>query len=243
MTDRGDPAAPTGRGRRPRGRRRSGGIPTPDRPHRRRRDQPTTTGFARSSTGRGHRPRRSRRPPRSPTPRRRLAIGALAAVVLGLAAAAAVPVGGSLLAGSGSTSGGPAPAPADPDDRTCPTPPTTDTSTTNGSAGRVLWATLDDGCPWTVTWSPRRAELAIPRDDGARYRLGAPGDVVVVGDWDGDGVDTPALYEPDTGMVHRYDHWPSTGAPARPRSRDSGVVHGTPGVVEGDDGDRVVVEP
>jgi len=41
--------------------------------------------------------------------------------------------------------------------------------------------------------------------DGARYRVGEPGDQVVAGDWDCDGTLTLALYRPRTGDVFRFD--------------------------------------
>ena len=39
--------------------------------------------------------------------------------------------------------------------------------------------------------------------------LGEAGDQVVLGDWDCDGVDTPALYRRATGQVQYFDVWPS----------------------------------
>ena len=39
--------------------------------------------------------------------------------------------------------------------------------------------------------------------------LGEPGDQVVLGDWDCDGVDTPALFRRAAGEVQYFDVWPS----------------------------------
>lgn len=40
-----------------------------------------------------------------------------------------------------------------------------------------------------------------------RYRVGQPGDLVVVGDWDGDGEPTPAVLRPGTGEVFVFTAW------------------------------------
>lgn len=42
---------------------------------------------------------------------------------------------------------------------------------------------------------------------GRRWRAGEDGDVIVLGDWDCDGTDTPAVLRPSTGEVWRYDRW------------------------------------
>lgn len=44
--------------------------------------------------------------------------------------------------------------------------------------------------------------------DGRRYAIGAEGDLVVIGDWDCDGVATPAIARPGTGQVAMFDRWP-----------------------------------
>lgn len=44
--------------------------------------------------------------------------------------------------------------------------------------------------------------------DGRRYAIGAEGDLVVIGDWDCDGVATPAIARPGTGQVALFDRWP-----------------------------------
>lgn len=50
---------------------------------------------------------------------------------------------------------------------------------------------------------------------GNRYQVGQPDDLVRLGDWDGDGVATPALLRPSTGAVFLFDRWPAAGAPVR----------------------------
>jgi hypothetical protein len=41
----------------------------------------------------------------------------------------------------------------------------------------------------------------------ARYAVGAPGDVIALGDWDCDGSVTPALLRTSSGSVFRFDRW------------------------------------
>ncbi len=84
----------------------------------------------------------------------------------------------------------PAPSTARPPGSTVTEPPST-TTTTTGLA--VLVA------------DPPPGELI---HDGRRYQLGRDGDLVVVGDWTCDGIDTPALLRPDASMVVVFDAWP-----------------------------------
>jgi hypothetical protein len=62
--------------------------------------------------------------------------------------------------------------------------------------------------------------------DGRRYRMGADGDLVAVGDWDCDGSVTAAVLRPSTGAVHVFDGWAAAGTPAtaRPMGRVDGAV-------------------
>jgi tRNA A-37 threonylcarbamoyl transferase component Bud32 len=71
------------------------------------------------------------------------------------------------------------------------------------------------GCLVTITWWPDRAEAERPVDSGGRmhFAIGDPGDQLLLGDWDDDGRDTPALYRPSTGQVIRFDGWADTGRP------------------------------
>jgi hypothetical protein len=64
-----------------------------------------------------------------------------------------------------------------------------------------------------VVWWPDRAVAERPEPSGGRVRfsLGDPGDQLVLGDWDGDGRDTPALYSPTAGRVTRFDRWAELG--------------------------------
>ena len=61
--------------------------------------------------------------------------------------------------------------------------------------------------------NPAGAEAGLIHDrDGRRYAIGQPDDLVVIGDWDCDGVATPAIARPDTGQVALFDQWPPPGA-------------------------------
>jgi len=52
--------------------------------------------------------------------------------------------------------------------------------------------------------------------DGRRFALGTTDDITVLGDWSCDGVDTPALLRPQTGLVALYLAWPEAGGAASP---------------------------
>lgn len=65
-----------------------------------------------------------------------------------------------------------------------------------------------DGCPERVLVDGPNLVVA-----GTRYRLGESGDLVEIGDWDGDGIATPALVRPGTGAVFAFEAWPSPGQP------------------------------
>jgi hypothetical protein len=48
---------------------------------------------------------------------------------------------------------------------------------------------------------------------GERWTVGEPGDLLAVGDWDCDGVTTPAAYRPATGEVFVFTDWATDGQP------------------------------
>lgn len=64
-----------------------------------------------------------------------------------------------------------------------------------------------DGCESTVT-----IDGAVVAIDRTRYRVGEPGDVAAVGDWDCDGAATVATVRPATGEVFVFDRWATPGA-------------------------------
>lgn len=59
-----------------------------------------------------------------------------------------------------------------------------------------------------------------------RWAVGAPGDVVLVGDWDCDGTPTPAVLRPGNGGFYVFDRWATDGevAPARRIGNFPGAV-------------------
>jgi hypothetical protein len=101
-----------------------------------------------------------------------------------------------------------------------------------------------DGCDDRIAWSPDDAIAVVQRDGSEqRFSLGAPGDVLVPGDWDCDGTDTPAVYRPADGSVHIFDRWATGDDPVGPTaSLDAGVHDGSVRVVRDGEGcDRVEV--
>jgi hypothetical protein len=93
-----------------------------------------------------------------------------------------------------------------------------------------------DGCPSAVARFGNVLEV-----EGRRYQLGQPEDVVVLGDWDCDGRDTPALYRPG-GAVFFFAGWADEGKPLPAVTRGEHLPSGEPEVRRGDDGcDRLVV--
>jgi Protein kinase domain len=108
-----------------------------------------------------------------------------------------------------------------------------------------------DGCPTVGVYRPEavagseRMVLSI-RVDGDRQRIaiGEPGDQVVLGDWDCDGVDTPALYRTRTGDVQYFDAWPRVEQQRYQPDRTEPVgPGGSASLAEGDGGrcDRIEV--
>lgn len=138
--------------------------------------------------------------------------------MLPVAAMAAVTVAG---AGLLARTGRPAPFQAGP----CP-PVTT-----------PLRADIDgDGCASAVTWSGTVLEV-----EGRRYQMGQPGDHVLLGDWNCDGRDTPALYRV-SGQVFVFDAWADDARAQVATSRAPHPAQARPEVRRGDYGcDRLAV--
>ena len=92
----------------------------------------------------------------------------------------------------------------------------------------VLTGDVDgSGCRVWVRFSSATVEVASGRRT-ARWRLGTALDQLLLGDWDCDGTDTPALYEPSTGRVFQFQSWPQRGQRLRSSAPfDSGVLDGT----------------
>ena len=70
-----------------------------------------------------------------------------------------------------------------------------------------------DGCDDPVEWRAADAEVAYPGADGTvlRFRVGRPGDDLVLGDWDCDGTATAAVVRPETGETFVFDAWAADG--------------------------------
>lgn len=78
-----------------------------------------------------------------------------------------------------------------------------------GGAGPLLRSDIDgDGCPEALRWDG--TVLRVATASGTRtYRVGTPADQLLLGDWDGDGAASPALYRPATGEVLYLDRFPT----------------------------------
>jgi Protein kinase domain len=149
------------------------------------------------------------------------------------AAAAAV---AALLAAAGGaawvTGRATAPAGAAAGCRAAPPPPPV------AAGGTLLHGPIGPGgCPGAVAWDPARAVASV---GGTRFRIGSPGDALLVGDWDGDGRATPALYRPSTGEVLTFGAWPAGGDVASDPPA-AAPVGGTARVVRDGPLDRVEV--
>jgi hypothetical protein len=103
-------------------------------------------------------------------------------------------------------------------DTAAPAAPRSSTTTTTEARprcgpGPVSGTDVDgDGCPEVV------AVLGgVVTADGARWRVGEPGDLAAVADWDCDGQATAAVVRPATGEVWVYDDWAPAGATATAR--------------------------
>ena len=63
-------------------------------------------------------------------------------------------------------------------------------------------------------WPAEPVEVAgnEVRRGGHRWQVGAPGDLVAIGDWDCDGSATPAVLRAATGRLHLFDSWATADA-------------------------------
>jgi eukaryotic-like serine/threonine-protein kinase len=125
-----------------------------------------------------------------------------------------------------------------------------------GAGAQMVEGDVDGGgCPVTGVYQAESlpgggsAMVLTIRLGGADQRigLGAPGDQLVLGDWNCDGVDTPGLYKATDGAVHYFDVWPAVAdqsyAPASTEAAEAGGEAAlAPGSGDGEDCDRVEVE-
>jgi len=85
-----------------------------------------------------------------------------------------------------------------------------------------------------------RWHIQIPGSVDYTFWFGVPGDIPLLGDWDGDGVDTPGAYRPSEGSVHLTNEIPAYLSAGH--SVDTTFFFGMPGdrVFAGDwDGDGI----
>jgi eukaryotic-like serine/threonine-protein kinase len=189
-------------------------------------------------------------PAPEPTPERRrvpLLLAALAAVLVPIGVVLAFAFGG----GDDPTITADPPTAASDPDATEPSEPTELPACEDapalppGNGDAVPADTTGSGCTVELGWDPDTQVLTVPQGDGEvlRYQLGEAGDVLLVGDWDCDGAQTPGLYRPSSGEVFLFDGFAGPGGeldsgPAQP----TGAIGGDPVVVTGDDGcDRIEV--
>lgn len=115
----------------------------------------------------------------------------------------------------------------------CPAPPVPP------PPGVALVADIDGGgCPSGARWHDGVLVVsgAGPGERLRRYALGAPGDVVALGDWDCDGRATPGTYRPATGVVTLYGSWPGEGPGLAPDTVRRTPAGGGAEIVAGPDG-------
>jgi tRNA A-37 threonylcarbamoyl transferase component Bud32 len=176
------------------------------------------------------------RPPRrAPAARRRRSWRrpvVLAAVVLALAGVVAA------VQGRGDDSGG-----GDDGEAACPAAPVP----VPAPGGQTVTGDVTgDGCTVTGTYQSERlpgggtAMVLTIRLGGAEQRigLGTAGDQVVLGDWNCDGVDTPALYRAGDGTVEYHDVWPAVEEQSyEPTATDDVATGGEASLEPGEGGD------
>ncbi|MBI1845035.1 MAG: hypothetical protein HYR89_10575 [Actinobacteria bacterium] len=104
---------------------------------------------------------------------------------------------------------------------------------------RLLADVDGDGCV-----EPIRLEGGIARAGGVSWRIGAEGDLVVIGDWNGDGTATPGLVRSTTGEVWIFQGWARHGEQlvARRVATQPIARARTAAVIEREGGDHDAIE-
>lgn len=82
-----------------------------------------------------------------------------------------------------------------------------------------------DGCAEPASWSGGVLEVGH-----RRYRVGGAGDHVLLGDWDCDGRDSPALYRPPSGELLLFHGWADRAAPLEAAAARRLAPNGSPRV-------------
>ncbi len=105
---------------------------------------------------------------------------------------------------------------------------TTGAPTTSATTTAVPTTTAAPTTPAPTTTSLDRPDSTAHGPDvtidGRTYRVGLPGDVVAVGDWDCDGTTAALLLRPATSELYEFMTWAVPGAPAT--ARPAGLVPG-----------------
>lgn len=92
------------------------------------------------------------------------------------------------------------------DEETSPAPTPTTAPPCPPPTGAGVADVDGDGCPEDVTIDGERVTV-----DGTTWVAGRPGDTVVVGDWDCDGIATVASLRPSSGEVFLFPRWSASG--------------------------------
>ena len=185
------------------------------------------------------------RPPRpdpSPSARRPLAL-AVAGTAVAVAAAVALWPEGPTRSPSPAAASPADPGPSVP----CPDP---DPLEVPPGAQELHGDLAGDGCPTQVVWDGRVLRSRGPDGRPRAYRVDdvGPGAAqLLLGDWDCDGDDAPALYRPDVGRISLFAALPgAVGSGVAPRTVDGAPRHGRARRVPlagAGSCDRVVVDP
>lgn len=142
---------------------------------------------------------------RRTTPRRRHVVAGLAALAMVAGVAVIIDRTGAEAVPPTAATVPPAPAPA-PAPTAAPTTTSLPTTTSRPAPTTSVTEASDPGESAAIEFV----------HDGRRYGLGAAGDVAVLGDWDCDGIATPALLQRASAIVAVFDEWPEPDSTVLP---------------------------
>lgn len=130
-----------------------------------------------------------------------------------------------------------------------PLPPCAGTVPTSVAGAQVVQGdTSGTGCITTGNYAQEGDKMVLsirvlPTDaQASRYGIGRPGDAVLLGDWNCDGVDTIAIHRISTGEVIYFDQWLPDDTQALPSRTEQVAVGADVGLGADDDGCDAVVE-
>jgi len=87
--------------------------------------------------------------------------------------------------------------------------PSTTTTISTVDGLHALGETPANAAPTTTIHGEPSTAIGLIEHGGRRYGLGSTGDVVVQGDWNCNGEDTPAILQISSGRVAVFDAWPA----------------------------------